>query len=562
MNRMVNKPEQLTSFVKWKNRRKVIRTILQFIIAIVVCYIIVNSLITLKTYDESDRTTWTNHDSFIAVSYFGVSRSTTSDLVSKSELDAQIKALYDHGYVTISQQDVIDFYTKGSSLPEKALYLSFEDGRNDSALFTTKLLEKYNYKATMLTYANKMGNDQGKFLQPRELLSMTKKGFWELGTNGYRLTYINILDKDRHYFEQLTQEQFLNKNEAMYYTHYLMDFIRDQNNIPVETRVTMEERIQSDYDLVKKIYNDKLGFVPATYMIMHADTLYNGMDGLVEHANDTNIRNLFDLHYNREGKLLNTSNMDRYDLTRVQPAPYWRTNHLIMKLGLDTNNQVTFVTGDEEQANKWDITNGVAEFAPEEIALTTRPAQKATMKVIDGELSSQFTLDLVIGGHSSGVQYIQLGKSADDQLKLQLRVQDENVYIEQVAANKDVERLLGVRGKDTGLADIPISLQIHNQMITLKINNNVVMENEAIDARITEWDIRLEAESLQEENRWEDEGDHIYDGVFKRMTLANIDDAGKVTERLYSNHLKGFAKVTFTVKRIFNNMIDWAIETF
>ncbi|MCR8656981.1 polysaccharide deacetylase family protein [Paenibacillus endoradicis] len=559
---MVNKPEKLTSFVKWKNRRKVVRTVLQFFVVIFVGYLIVNSLMTLKTYDESDRSTWTNHDNFIAVSYFGVSRSTTSDLVSKRELDAQINALYDHGYVTISQQDVIDFYTKGSPLPEKALYLSFEDGRNDSALFTTKILENYNYKATMLTYANKMGNDQGKFLQPKELLSMTKKGFWELGTNGYRLTYINILDKDENYFEQQTQEQFLNKNEAQYYTHYLMDFIRDKNNIPVETRVVMEERIQLDYDLVEKIYKDKLGFVPTTYMIMHADTLYNGMDGLVENVNDTNIRELFKLHYNREGKLLNTSSMDRYDLTRVQPAPYWRTNHLIMKLGLDTNDNVTFVTGDEDQAKKWTIVDGVAEFAPEEIALTTRPAQKATMKINDVKVSNQYSLDLVIGGHSSGIQYIQLGQSSDGQLKLQLRVQDENVYVEQVAADGEVERLLGVRGKDVGLADIPISLQIQNQTISMSINNNLVMEHEEIDESIDQWYVQLEAESLQEENRWEDEGDHIYDGVFKRITLANIDDEGKVIEKLYSNHLKGLAKVTFTTKRIFNNMIDWAIETF
>lgn len=552
----------MEKYVKRKNRRKVIRSVLQFVVVIFVGYLIVNSLVTLKEYETPDRSTWQNYDDFIAVSYFGVSRSTTSDLVARSELSAQLKALKDHGYVTISQQDVIDFYTKGSPLPEKALYLSFEDGRNDSALFTTKLLEKYNYKATMLTYANKMGNDQGKFLQPKELLSMTKKGFWELGTNGYRLTYINIVDKDGYYFPQLTQEEFLEKSKAEYYTHYLMDFIRDNNNIPIENRVEMEERIQLDYDLVKEIYTKRLGFVPSTYMIMHADTLYNGMEDLVERINDENIRQLFQLHYNREGKLLNTSAMDRYDLTRVQPAPYWRTNHLIMKLGLDTGDDVSFIVGDEDEVQRWNIENGVVEFAPEEIALTTRPAEKASMTVKDMQLSNQFSVNVTIGGHSSGIQYVQLGQSSDGKLKLQLRVQDEHVYIEQVSQDGEVERLLGVRGKDEGLADIKVSLQVQNQHISMKVNNNVVMTNEQIDPSIQQWDIKLEAESLKEENRWEDEGDHIYDGVFKRLTIANLTDEGKVKSTLYTNHLAGLEKVTFTVKRIFHQTIDWAIETF
>lgn len=562
MNTLMKKSQKLTKYVKRKNSRKVIRTVIQSFVVIFVAYLIINSLITLQKYNESDRSTWDNRDNFIAISYFGVSRSTTSDLVSKRELDAQIKALYDHGYVTISQQDVIDFYTKGAPLPEKALFLAFEDGRNDSALFTTKILEKYNYKASMLTYANKMGNEQGKFLQPKELLSMTKKGFWELGTNGYRLMYINILDQNELYFEQLTQEDFVNKSKAKYYTHYLMDFIRDKNEIPVENRAEMEERIQLDYDLMKQIYTDKLGYVPGTYMIMHADTLYNGMDSLVENVNDNNIRNLFQLHYNREGKMLNTREMDRYDLTRVQPAPYWRTNHLIMKLGLDTGDSVNFVTGNEEEAKKWNVDHGVTEFAPEEIVLTTRPAQKATMSVLDAHVSDQFSLDLTIGGHSSGVQYVQLGQSADGQLKLQLRVEGEEVYVEQVASNGEVERLLGVRGKNNGLADIPISLKINNQRISLSINHNLVMQDEEIDASIVQWNIQLEAASLQEENRWEDEGDHIYDGVFKRITIANLNDKGKVAETIYSNHLKGLSKISFTMKRLFNDVIDWAIKTF
>src|SRR5690606_37928133 len=131
---------------------------------------------------------------FIAVSYSGVARTGTDDLIAKKQLKEQLRVLREHGYVTISQQDILDYYTKGTSLPQKALFLSFEDGRNDSALFAQPYLEGNNFKATMLTYANKMGASEAKVLQPKQLLKMSKKGFWEIGSNGYRLTYINILD--------------------------------------------------------------------------------------------------------------------------------------------------------------------------------------------------------------------------------------------------------------------------------------------------------------------------------------------------------------------------------
>ncbi|MDF2877790.1 MAG: hypothetical protein K0S30_886, partial [Clostridia bacterium] len=39
----------------------------------------------------------------------------------------QMKYLYEEGYVTLTLQDLIDFYYKGKSLPEKAVLLTFDD---------------------------------------------------------------------------------------------------------------------------------------------------------------------------------------------------------------------------------------------------------------------------------------------------------------------------------------------------------------------------------------------------------------------------------------------------
>lgn len=165
-----------------KNRKKVLKTIIQTAVIVVAGMLPLSALVDIKKYNEPDKTQWENQDGFIALSYFGVDRNGTPKRIAKKELDKQLKALHDQGYETISQQDVIDFYGKGKALPEKALFLSFEDGRNDSSIFAHPSLKEYNYKATFLSYANKMGNSDRKFLQPEDMLDMQKGGYWELGT--------------------------------------------------------------------------------------------------------------------------------------------------------------------------------------------------------------------------------------------------------------------------------------------------------------------------------------------------------------------------------------------
>jgi len=339
----VNRSSALDS--RKKNRNKTIKTIVQASILLLVAYALFHALVDVEQYNEPNKAEWTSDRGFIAVSYFGVSRSGAPKLIAKKQLDKQLKALKDQGYVAVSQQDVLDYYEKGAKLPDKALFLSFEDGRNDSALFAQPLLEKNNFKATFLSYANKMGNSDRKFLQPGDMLKMTKNGYWELGSNGYRLSYINIFDSEGRFVGMKDENELRNKMKIDYYNHYLMDFLRDENMIPTEDRSEMEKRISTDYDLMEQIYEDRLGFVPNVYMIMHANALNQGMNRLVSDANNENIRRLFKMHFNRDGFALNGTKDNVYDLTRVQPQPYWYTNHLLMKIGDDTEETMAFLPG-------------------------------------------------------------------------------------------------------------------------------------------------------------------------------------------------------------------------
>ncbi|WP_223068550.1 polysaccharide deacetylase family protein [Paenibacillus caui] len=578
--------------VRRKNRSKIIKTIAQFLILMVLAVILVDAIFDLDKYREPDRSSWHQEQGFIALSYFGVGRTATSKLVSKSQLDAQLKTLYEQGYRTISQQDVIDFYTKGKALPEKALFLSFEDGRNDSALFARPILEKYNFKATFLSYANKMGNSEHKFMQPKDMRKMTKSGYWELGTNGYRLTYINIFDKDGHYLGVKDEKELTRKSNVEYYNHYLMDFIRDENMIPLENRAEMEARISGDYDAMRDVYTNKLGYVPGVYMIMHANALGEGMNKLVTDANTDNIRKLFSMNFNREGNVYNTKRSDLYDLTRVQPASYWSTNHLLMKIRKDTGQDLQFVRGNREAADRWDVQSGAAEFAENRIILTSPPSGPGTVYLKDMQDKRDVTVTAKAEGNVVGRQSIYARYDRAKESFIRLTLENNEIHVEQKKTGQAPEEiysyalppveweekdlqfdkasvysreqtLSGARDDEQYPVNIrsarQLELAIQGDKLRVTVDNDVLLDHQLIDGSIDSGGVALESR-YHEQNKKDD----IYDAVFADVKVVSQDqnqtDDGKRV--LFNNKPSGFAGMIGSIQKAYNTAVDWAIETF
>ena len=182
---------------------------------------------------------------------------------------------------------------------------------------------------------------------------LEREGFWELGTNGYRLSYINTYDRYNRFLGELDSREFVEINQYIDrdYNHYLMDYIRDKDRVPVESTEEMEQRITRDYDLMEKIYSDQIGYVPQLYCIMHSNTGRFGDNEHVSRVNAENLEGMFMMNVNREGYSLNTRDSSIYDLTRLEPQPWWYTNHLLMRIRDDLpekdQSNIRFVCGDE-----------------------------------------------------------------------------------------------------------------------------------------------------------------------------------------------------------------------
>lgn len=551
---------------KKKDRIKIIRGTLQGIVLLVLLIVILKAVFTFsqyKPYDYNDLTS--NEDNgFIAVSYFGVDRAGSDTLISTESLEKQLKALKDNGYVTITQQDILDYYNEGKELPDKALFLLYEDGRRDTAIFAQKIMEKYNYKATMLTYADKFEKNDPKFLMPEDLTELVDSSYWELGTNGYRLEYINVFDKENKYLGQLSSTEFSKLSDTINrnYNHYLMDFIRDEYNIPLETYSEMEERINSDYEELSEIYTRELGSVPILYSLMHSNTGQFGTNDKVSSINGKWIKDLFSMNFNREGYSLNTRESSIYDLTRIQPQSYWSTNHLLMRIWDDTKGEMNFVVGDEEKSRDFQEVKGQAEFIDDTIILTSLPKDKGLIKLLNSDNYKDIKISTELNGNIIGSQAIYFRASDDLKDSLCVKLINNNInIIETINGDEEILYSLDLNnGKDINEVDIKesdskkIEININDNKLNLTLDGKIIVEGLEVK-NTNKGGIYLEVTWGEYGYSQRNIADDVYDGVFKKFKVSEINDT-----ILYDSSLKGFDLIRYNLRNYFNKVINWFIK--
>ncbi|MDU5109138.1 MAG: glycoside hydrolase [Clostridium sp.] len=559
--------------LKRKDRKKVIRGTLQGLILFVILIVIIKALFSFKEYKPfniEEISANSKDKGFITLSYFGVDRDGSDTLISTKDLEKQIKSLKDNGYVTITQEDILDYYNKGKKLPEKSLFLLFEDGRRDTAIFAQKILEKYNYKGTILTYADKFEKKDPKFLMPKDLLKLKDSTYWEFGTNGYRLEFINVFDRKENFLGDLTSIEFSEFQDTIDrdYNHYLMDYIRDEDSVPLESYDEMKARISSDYEKLSEIYNNDLGGVPELYAIMHSNTGQFGTNNRVSDVNEEWINKLFAMNFNREGFSLNTKESSIYDLTRLQPQAYWSTNHLLMRLYDDTKEEVNFVIGDEEKASNFEEVKGQMEFVDDKIILTSLPKDTGLLKLKNSEEYKDINTSVYLNGNVIGSQgiYLRANNDLSNSLAVKL-INDKIEVIQTLGGNKEVifSKELNTFGEFlifSNGAKVDIK-EKGNKKLDMSLSGNNLSINIDDETIVTDLEVKvLEKGSVYLESAFGEYGysqrniaDDVYDGVFKELKITDINE-----EVLYDSTFKGFELIKYNVKNTFNKIINWFIK--
>ena len=542
--------------------------------------------------------------------------------MSLERLNNKLNASSYNGYVTITQKDIEDYYKNGTPLPDKALYLMFEDGRQDTSIYAQKVMEEYNYKATMFTYAEKFDVVDSFFLMPKDLLKLEQNSYWELGSNGYRLSYINVFDRYGRYIGELNSNEYsaMSKYLGRDYNHYLMDYIRDANDLPMETNSQMRSRISGDYELMKKSYNKGLGKVPSAYILLHSNTGMFGENDKVSEVNEEAIASTFTMNFNREGYSLNNTESSIYDLTRLEPQANWYTNHLLMRIRDDLPKEdkdgILFVVGDKSQNESWQLQRGAVEYqkGDERIVLTSLPEDTGSLKLLK-KAPRDIAVETTLKGNKLGLQAVILGADDDGtggvEVSLQNNVlclyQDGQVLeevdlyefdgTEKISVDEDKRDSLAGEyaalaryavsaeqsyeytkmSKEASLMDVPTvkdgaeeyrpQLKLNepgSRELYIELKDNVL--NVKIDGKDV-WKAKKvtvkEGSNIYLKGAFTEYGysqrnvvDDVYDAVFDKLQITD-PDTGNV---LYSYRLTGIDKIIQTVKNVFNKVLNWFIK--
>ncbi len=607
-----------------KERRKKLRVVLQGGALLLAIYFVLSILLTTSRYEPYPALATDAPDNgFIAVSYFGVDRNGTNKLLSTEQLDRQLKALKESGYVTVTQQDIRDYYAGEKALPEKALLLMFEDGRRDTAIFAEKIMEKYNDIATAFSYADNLDKNDPKFLNPKDLKKLVDSSYWELGTNGYRLQFINVYDRYDHYLGELSSLEFamvapyINRK----YDHYLMDFIRDEYGIPKEGSQDLTDRISLDYELMKEAYETQLGSMPAFYALMHANTGQFGTSDMASRINAENIYRLFAMNVNREGLALNDRNNAIYDITRLQPQPHWSTNHLLMRLWDDTQQDMAFVTGDEERAKLWRMLDGKTEFTSNNIVITSLPGGLGRVMYNGARSYKNVTVTAQLLGNALGSQAVLLRADPTLENYISVAIRDKNLVVSQVRNGEREalysERLDIINGdprtsvsedrKQTEIGRLEMQLkyapsvekaaeiaeqlqraqldatrsveegaeefrpnidlnELQNKTLTITLNrDDLSVTIDGVEA-VTALQVRsspagavaLESCSSLQNYSQRNLTDDVYDGIFRDVVITEQDRGGEI---IFDGRLKAIEKVIDKTKTAWNRLVNWFIKT-
>ena len=111
----------------------------------------------------------------LVLNYHMVNSMFISLAIEPEDFDWQMKYLVDHGYHTISPDELYDFLAGQGTLPDRPVLITFDDGYVDNYTNAYPILKKYNLKATIFVVTGFLSKRNG-YLTWDQLREMEQNG--------------------------------------------------------------------------------------------------------------------------------------------------------------------------------------------------------------------------------------------------------------------------------------------------------------------------------------------------------------------------------------------------
>ena len=108
------------------------------------------------------------------------------------EFTKQLEYLYYNKWSTLSVSQLVDHLQDKTSIPEKSVIISFDDGNQSDYTVAFPLLKRYNFKAAFFLTTDFI--EKPGFLKTSQILEMSKEGM-EFGTHGKSHKFLPSLEE-------------------------------------------------------------------------------------------------------------------------------------------------------------------------------------------------------------------------------------------------------------------------------------------------------------------------------------------------------------------------------
>jgi hypothetical protein len=380
-----------------KERRKRRKTVLEAVVLTLLIGFVAHIIFDVRQPDPltPHPDEWTQRDGFVALSYAGISRieKRGARAVPRRLFRRHMRALKEAGYNIVTTSDIVSYYWDGKPLPERALYLMFEGGRKDSAIFAQRELRELNMRASMFIQTARLHKGNRFFIKAPELSVLSRSPYWDIGSQGYELRHINVMPDEGYGF-------------------YLTDYLRDEYRNPVETDEEMRARIAEDYERSYNPIEKYTGTPPEAYVFMPANSLWRSLEGPVEDANARELSRYYKIAFAREGPSYNTRETAPFNLTRMQVFPDWSVNNLLMEIEAASPHRHVYEHADEAMRRLWRADTGELSSGEDGLILTARKDEDALAWLRGSDAWDNVDVSVTFSGSPRGEQRLFLRYSS------------------------------------------------------------------------------------------------------------------------------------------------------
>lgn len=137
-------------------------------------------------------------ETFPVIYYHSIKTIPNNELgMPPEEFEKQISYLAEHGYHSISSQQLYNYYYNKGSLPSRPIMITFDDGYMDNYTTAFPILKKYGFTATVFLIVKKVGDPN--CLTWKEVKELDQEG-WDI--QSHTLTHPDLTKISSHLLEQ------------------------------------------------------------------------------------------------------------------------------------------------------------------------------------------------------------------------------------------------------------------------------------------------------------------------------------------------------------------------